>query len=260
MAIGIRKDKLKNDKTSHNIRSKIEVEHRAQNLLIQNIETEIQPRKYFDETKIKNLAENIKNYGLFSPILVMESSSNPKKVTLISGERRFMAFKHLHKTTIPAFVLPYSEDTLNTKVKKISENHEREALNVIEMAESLYDLKMNDSLTTSELASIFHLSIRQIQLYIKIAKDCDNATKKEIIDQNHSINHIQNNILSKENTSKKRTKKKSQKKQLVITDKAISFSSFRIKKEGENKTSKEEMRTIIKTMEQALVELKKIST
>ncbi|HFL3205733.1 TPA: ParB/RepB/Spo0J family partition protein, partial [Clostridioides difficile] len=52
---------------------------------------EVQPRKQFDEEKIKVLSESIKNYGVLQPIVVKMDEN--KKYMIIAGERRFRASK-----------------------------------------------------------------------------------------------------------------------------------------------------------------------
>jgi ParB family chromosome partitioning protein len=59
-----------------------------------------QPRKYFDETKIRDLAETIKQQGLLQPILVRPLDNG--KYQLIHGERRFRACKSIGMNSIKA--------------------------------------------------------------------------------------------------------------------------------------------------------------
>ena len=56
-----------------------------------------QPRSYFDDNSIKELANSIKEQGLLMPILVKKdkNSKNDKKFIIIAGERRWRACKNL---------------------------------------------------------------------------------------------------------------------------------------------------------------------
>lgn len=61
-----------------------------------------QPRKVFDATAIKELAETIQNHGLLQPIIVREYE--PSKYEIIAGERRFRAVNELKWEKIPAII------------------------------------------------------------------------------------------------------------------------------------------------------------
>ena len=65
-----------------------------------------QPRKQFDETGLNELAESIKEHGVFNPILVRKSVSGYE---LIAGERRLRASKLAKQTEIPAIVLDFDD-------------------------------------------------------------------------------------------------------------------------------------------------------
>lgn len=113
-------------------------------LIDNNIE---QPRKNFDPTALKELAESIKTYGVIQPILVV-----PKKdrYMIVAGERRFRASKLAGLKKIPAVVREYSEQ----EVQEISllENIQREDLNPIETAKAMKELLSNYGWTQEELA------------------------------------------------------------------------------------------------------------
>jgi len=58
-----------------------------------------QPRKTFDENKLKELSKSIKQHGIIQPITVRKLDN--KKYQLISGERRYRASKLIGEKTIP---------------------------------------------------------------------------------------------------------------------------------------------------------------
>ena len=91
-----------------------------------------QPRKNFDEFKIKELAESIKVHGLLQPILVRPIGND--KFQLVQGERRFRACKILGLETIRAEVRKL--DHKQILEFQIVENLQREDLNPIEEAEA----------------------------------------------------------------------------------------------------------------------------
>ena len=66
-----------------------------------------QPRKTFDQNALEELAESIKNYGVFQPIIVKKSI---KGYDLVAGERRVKASRLAGMKTIPAIVKDFSDE------------------------------------------------------------------------------------------------------------------------------------------------------
>lgn len=89
-----------------------------------------QPRKSFDETALKELAESIRIQGLIQPITVRENTDG--KLEIISGERRFRASKMAGLTRIPAYIREV--DDQRSLEMALIENIQRENLNPIEIA------------------------------------------------------------------------------------------------------------------------------
>lgn len=106
-----------------------------------------QPRKFFDNTALHELAESIKQHGIIQPIVVCKTAN---KYMIIAGERRFRASKLAGLTTIPAIVKIYTEK----QIKEVSliENLQREDLNPIETAEAMKELMDEFDLTQEELS------------------------------------------------------------------------------------------------------------
>ena len=89
-----------------------------------------QPRKYFDNKKIDELAQSIKKNGLIQPIAVRKGKNN--KYEIIAGERRWVAAQKAGLHEVPVIVL----DLNNNQSLEIAiiENIQREDLNSIEEA------------------------------------------------------------------------------------------------------------------------------
>ncbi len=106
-----------------------------------------QPRKVFDEEALKELAESIKEHGVFQPILVRKAISGYE---LIAGERRLRASKMAGLETIPAIILDFNDQ----EMMEISllENIQREDLSIIEEAKAYEKLIENLHYTQEELA------------------------------------------------------------------------------------------------------------
>ena len=105
----------------------------VQNIKITKIEPDKeQPRKRFDEEKLDELANSIKQYGVIQPIIV---TLKDDYYQIIAGERRWRAAKKAGLTEIPCLVRTKTEQE-NREIALI-ENIQRENLNPIEKAKGL---------------------------------------------------------------------------------------------------------------------------
>ena len=107
-----------------------------------------QPRKYFDQEALEELAESILKNGLLQPILVREYGEG--RYQIIAGERRYRACKLAGLTEIACIVL----DRSNLDVAELSliENIQRENLNPVEVAMAYQSLMTNFQLTQEEVS------------------------------------------------------------------------------------------------------------
>ena len=107
-----------------------------------------QPRKFFDEEKLKELADSIKSYGIIEPLVVRKVG--PVHYEIIAGERRLRAAKIAGLTEVPVIVKSYEDD--ERKIVTLLENVQREDLNAVEKAEGYRALIEEFNLTQDELA------------------------------------------------------------------------------------------------------------
>lgn len=107
-----------------------------------------QPRKNFDEEKLKELAESIKNYGIIEPLVVRKVG--PVHYEIIAGERRLRASKIAGIQEVPVIVKDYSDD--ERKIVTLLENVQREDLNSVEKAFGYKALIDEFNLTQDEVA------------------------------------------------------------------------------------------------------------
>jgi len=112
-----------------------------------------QPRTHFDDEKIEELADSIKEYGVIQPIIVTKKDNYYQ---IVAGERRWRASKKAGITEIPAIVRDYSEQT-NKEIALI-ENIQREDLNPIEKARAIRELLDKYDLTQQQLADKLGIS------------------------------------------------------------------------------------------------------
>lgn len=107
-----------------------------------------QPRKVFDETKLQELSESIKEHGLLQPIVVVKNDNG--RYTLIAGERRLRAHKLASLEEISAIIT--NIDELKLREHALIENIQREDLNVIELAFCYAQLINEHNITHEELS------------------------------------------------------------------------------------------------------------
>ena len=109
---------------------------------------ENQPRRVFDEEKIKDLSESIKKYWVLQPIVLKPDEFG--KYMIIAGERRYRASKMANLTEIPAVL----RDIPIKEIMEIAliENLQREELTPIEEALGYKSLIENYKLTQEEIS------------------------------------------------------------------------------------------------------------
>jgi len=107
-----------------------------------------QPRKRFDEAALNELAESIKIYGVFQPIIVKKSI---KGYDLVAGERRVKASKLAGLETIPAIIKDFSDELMREIA--LLENLQRENLTAIELAWAYKNIIDSLDITQDELAN-----------------------------------------------------------------------------------------------------------
>jgi len=108
-----------------------------------------QPRRSFDDEKLQQLAESIRQHGLLEPIVVRQHESGYQ---LVVGERRWRASQLAGHETITAIVRDYSDREMMQLA--LIENLQREDLNPIEEAEGFKRLMDEFGLKQAEVADV----------------------------------------------------------------------------------------------------------
>ena len=99
-----------------------------------------QPRQGFDEARLKDLADSIRQYGVLQPLVVTrtevpkEDGGLAVEYELISGERRLRASRMAGLGTVPAIIRISSDDAREKLELAIIENLQREDLNPVDRA------------------------------------------------------------------------------------------------------------------------------
>lgn len=91
-----------------------------------------QPRQFFNETKLEELANSIRKNGIIQPIAVRQKKNELGKYEIIAGERRWLAAQKAGLHEIPVTVLKLSD--VESLEVAIVENIQRDDLNAIEEA------------------------------------------------------------------------------------------------------------------------------
>ena len=148
-----------------------------------------QPRKTFEEDSLKELADSIREYGVFQPIIVKKSI---KGYDIIAGERRVKASQMAGLTEIPAIIRDFND----TQMMEIAllENLQREDLTAIEEATAYKKLQETLVLTQEELAKRLGKSRSHITNMLGLLTLPQNI-QEEINKNNISMGHAR--VLSK---------------------------------------------------------------
>lgn len=156
-----------------------------------------QPRIHFDEVKLEELAQSIKENGLIQPIIVRKSSVIGYE--LLAGERRWRASQLAGLTEIPAIVKELTDDDL--LYQAIIENLQRSDLNPIEEATS-YQKLISKGLTHDEIAQIMGKSRPYISNLLRLLQ-LSEATKKAVEEGRISQGHARQLVTCSEETQAK---------------------------------------------------------
>lgn len=145
--------------------------------------SEENPRQYFDNETIDNLAASIARLGVLQPILVRKSQI-AGRYELIAGERRWRASQRVNQYSIPAIVLELDEPIV-AEIRLI-ENLERDQLNAIEEAAAFKSLLKLLGCTETALAQ----QLKRSPQYVRSRLDLlhlDPRVQHIVVDQKISL-------------------------------------------------------------------------
>lgn len=133
---------------------------------LENIEVNpYQPRTYFDEESLRELASSIKELGVIQPITVRKIDEN---FQLVSGERRFRASKLIGNKSIPAYIRTANDQEMLEMA--LVENIQRKNLDPIEVALSYQRLINEIQLTQEELSIRVGKKRSTVTNYLRLLK------------------------------------------------------------------------------------------
>lgn len=143
-----------------------------------------QPRKFFDEDSLQELAESIRQHGLIEPLIVQKSKED--FYSIIAGERRWRAARIAGLKDIPVIVKEYNSQQI-IEIALI-ENLQREDLNPIEEAEAFNRLIEEYNLKQDEVAEKVSKSRVAITNSLRLLK-LDERVRNMIIEDKIKSGH-----------------------------------------------------------------------
>ena len=108
-----------------------------------------QPRTTTDPISLEELASSIAKHGLIQPIAVARDPDASEGFIIVAGERRYRAFQHLRKETIPAIIT-----TGDPAEIALIENIQREDLHPLDVARALTRLMQKHGYTQDEVSKV----------------------------------------------------------------------------------------------------------
>jgi ParB family chromosome partitioning protein len=142
-----------------------------------------QPRKFFDEDALNELADSIRQYGILQPLIVQKENDY---YSIIAGERRWRAAKIVGIKEVPVVIKGYSPQ----EILEISliENIQREDLNSIEEAKAYQRLMNEFNLKQDDVAEKVSKSRSAIANTLRLLNLDDNV-QQMLIDEMISSGH-----------------------------------------------------------------------
>lgn len=143
-----------------------------------------QPRKFFKDEALTELAESIKEHGVFQPIIVKKSI---KGYEIIAGERRVRASKLAGLKKIPAIIRAFTDEQMMEIA--LLENLQRENLSAIEEATAYHSMIESLHLTQEELAKKVGKSrshITNMLGLLRLPREVQDMVVKEEITMGHA--------------------------------------------------------------------------
>ena len=125
-----------------------------------------QPREYFEQSALEDLAESIRVHGIIQPITVRKIGA--RSYQLISGERRLQASKLAELSRIPAYVRTADDQQMIEMA--LIENIQRENLNAIEIALSYKRLMEECNLKQEDLGARVGKNRSTVTNYMRLLK------------------------------------------------------------------------------------------
>lgn len=208
-----------------------------------------QPRNYFNEQTIKELARSIKENDLLQPIIVREIS--PNLYEIIAGERRYRAVKSLGWGSIPAIINNMTDNQVATLA--LIENIQREELSAIEEAQAFKQLLSLREITQQELAQSIGKTQSSIANKIRLLK-LTPEVQQAIINQKITERHGRA-LLALDELGQKYLLKKITSQQLNVLQTEQRIKQYLIEQDAPQQVKKYNVHKVIHQLQQQVQQL-----
>ncbi len=155
-----------------------------------------QPRSYFAEAALQELAASIRTHGIIQPLIVTENSQAPGRYWLVAGERRWRAARLAALSTVPILVREASPQQLLELA--LIENIQRADLNPIEEGAAYLTLIEEFGLTHAEVAERVGKSRSAITNTVRLLQ-APASLQQAVMDQTISAGHARALLALKDN-------------------------------------------------------------
>ncbi|GAA3371279.1 ParB/RepB/Spo0J family partition protein [Streptomyces sannanensis] len=140
------------------------------------VRNENQPREYFDEDALRELAASIQQYGLMQPVVVRKLETN--RYELVAGERRWRAHQLIDAITIEARIVDEADD-LKAFKRSMSENVNRADMLPLEEARGYQRILDEEEDATEEtVAADFGKTVQYIRLRLALLNLTDEVAEQ----------------------------------------------------------------------------------
>ena len=182
-----------------------------------------QPRQFFDESALDDLASSIRAHGIIQPLVVRRSQQGYE---IIAGERRWRAAQRAGLEQVPAIVQDLPEQAMVAIA--LIENIQREDLNPLEEAAALDRLLNEFALTHQEVAEAVGKSraaVTNLLRLLKLSAEVKQMLEQGAIDMGHARALLTLDVVEQAEVAK------------LIADKGMSVRQAEqlVKQYGENK-------------------------
>jgi ParB family chromosome partitioning protein len=146
-----------------------------------------QPRKTFNQAKIDELANSMREHGVIQPILVRRLALGGYEI--IAGERRWRAAQAASLSEIPVIVREENTEDLSDDLVSIIENIQREDLNPLELSQAYERLLLTHSLTQEALADklgVSRVSIANTLRLLRLPESVKELLRNKVLSEGHA--------------------------------------------------------------------------
>jgi len=150
-----------------------------------------QPRREFDESKLKELSESVRMYGILQPLTVTRKEiqnndgSFKTEYELIAGERRLRASKLAGLSLVPVIIREGEQSEQEKLELAIIENLQREDLNAVDRA-----------LAFHQLSDVFSLSHTQVAMKVGRSREYVSNTIRLLALPDYMLNSLRTNDIT----------------------------------------------------------------